>query len=68
MNGGLNENYSSSSNSCCDPFSHCYPPFHFVDAKNVAGVFCEAGGQGNVAKEKIVEWDPEILILDLSTR
>ena len=46
----------------------CYPPFHFVNARNVAArSFVKEGGQSNVAKEKIVEWDPEILILDLST-
>jgi iron complex transport system substrate-binding protein len=46
----------------------CYPPFHFVNARNVAyGSFVKEGGQSNVAKEKIIEWDPEILFLDLST-
>jgi iron complex transport system substrate-binding protein len=45
-----------------------YPPFHLVNTRNVAyGSFMKEGGQSNVAKEKIVEWDPEILFLDLST-
>ena len=46
-----------------------YPPFRFVNARNMA-----ASGSGDrklqhadVAKEKILEWDPEILFLDLST-
>jgi iron complex transport system substrate-binding protein len=47
-----------------------YPPFVFVNARNVAyepamkGVAPE---QSNVAKEKIVQWDPDVLFLDLST-
>jgi iron complex transport system substrate-binding protein len=42
-----------------------YPPFEFVTAKNVAG---EAGtDHADVAKEKIVEWDPDVLFVDLST-
>jgi iron complex transport system substrate-binding protein len=47
-----------------------YPPFLFVNAKNVAYQSFMKGKvlrQSNVAKEKIVEWDPEILFLDLST-
>lgn len=46
-----------------EPF---YPPFRFVHAKNVAtgGL---AGGVVEVAKEKIVEWNPDVLFLDLST-
>jgi len=47
-----------------------YPPFLFVQARNLA---CEEGGSGkdlsntDVAKEKIVVWDPDHLFLDLST-
>jgi iron complex transport system substrate-binding protein len=42
-----------------------YPPFLFVNAKNVAA---EAGTEhADVAKEKIVEWDPDVLFVDLST-
>lgn len=42
-----------------------YPPFTFVNANNVAS---ELGTQGTeVAKEKIVEWDPDILFVDIST-
>jgi iron complex transport system substrate-binding protein len=45
-----------------------YPPFLFVNARNVtSGSSMKEGGQSNVAKEKIIEWDPEILFLDLST-
>jgi iron complex transport system substrate-binding protein len=45
-----------------------YPPFLFVNAKNVAyEPFMKTIGQSNIAKEKIVQWDPEILFLDLST-
>jgi len=46
-----------------------YPPFRFVHARNMA-----ASGHGgkelrhaDVAREKILEWDPEVLFLDLST-
>ena len=42
-----------------------YPPFTFVNAMNVAA---EAGTEhADVAKEKIVEWDPDVLFVDLST-
>ncbi|UTF50607.1 iron ABC transporter substrate-binding protein [Desulfomicrobium sp. ZS1] len=47
-----------------------YPPFAFVQARNMAR---EEGGAGrdlsntDVAKEKIVVWDPDHLFLDLST-
>ncbi|MBE1424148.1 iron complex transport system substrate-binding protein [Desulfomicrobium macestii] len=47
-----------------------YPPFLFVQARNLAR---EEGGAGrdlsntDVAKEKIVVWDPDHLFLDLST-
>jgi iron complex transport system substrate-binding protein len=47
-----------------------YPPFLFVQARNLAR---EEGGAGrdlsntDVAKEKIVAWDPDHLFLDLST-
>jgi iron complex transport system substrate-binding protein len=42
-----------------------YPPFLFVNANNAAA---EAGTtHADVAKEKIVEWDPDILFVDLST-
>jgi iron complex transport system substrate-binding protein len=47
-----------------------YPPFFFVGAKNVAAEELPAGKtvrHSNVAKEKIVQWDPDILFLDLST-
>ncbi|ADN34799.1 periplasmic binding protein [Methanolacinia petrolearia DSM 11571] len=42
-----------------------YPPFMFVDAYNVAG---EMGTEhADVAKEKIIEWNPDVLFVDLST-
>jgi iron complex transport system substrate-binding protein len=42
-----------------------YPPFLFLSANNAAA---EAGTtHADVAKEKIVEWDPDILFVDLST-
>ncbi len=47
-----------------------YPPFVFVGAKNLAAGDLPAGKtirQSNVAKEKIIQWDPKILFLDLST-
>jgi iron complex transport system substrate-binding protein len=47
-----------------------YPPFFFVRANNVAAVEVAGGKsprQSNVAKEKIVQWDPQMLFVDLST-
>ena len=47
-----------------------YPPLAFVNADNVAHDPAMTGRSlqhSNVAKEKIVEWDPEVLFLDLST-
>lgn len=42
-----------------------YPPFMFVNARNVAG---DMGTEhADVAKEKIIEWDPDVLFVDLST-
>ncbi len=47
-----------------------YPPFQFVNARNVA---CPPSGKGkplqhaNVSKEQIVAWNPEILFVDIST-
>ncbi|TVM33767.1 iron ABC transporter substrate-binding protein [Oceanidesulfovibrio marinus] len=45
-----------------------YPPFLFVHARNLAG---EGAGKkmqhSDVAKEKIVEWNPDVLFLDLAT-
>jgi len=46
-----------------EPF---YPPFRFVHAKNVAAGGL-AGGVVEVAKEKIVAWNPDVLFLDLAT-
>ena len=47
-----------------------YPPFFFVKAKNLAYKEVMKGKvlrQSNVSKEKIIEWNPEVLFLDLST-
>ena len=47
-----------------------YPPLMFIHANNVAfdkSLKGKALLHSNVAKEKIVEWDPQILFLDLST-
>lgn len=47
-----------------------YPPFAFVNARNLAHDAGSAGkglSQSDVAKEKIVEWDPDYLFLDLAT-
>lgn len=47
-----------------------YPPFVFVNAYNVASAgrkSLKELAHANVAKEKIVDWNPEILFLDLST-
>lgn len=46
-----------------------YPPFMYTAAKNVARdpEAKNKGRHADVAKEKIVEWNPDILFLDLST-
>jgi iron complex transport system substrate-binding protein len=47
-----------------------YPPFIFVNAANLAydkSLLGEASRQVTVAKEKLLQWDPEVLFLDLST-
>lgn len=47
-----------------------YPPFMFVSAANLAfdaSQMDKASRQVTVAKEKLLEWDPEVLFLDLST-
>lgn len=47
-----------------------YPPFGFVQARNVAfdpATQVKALRHSNVSKEKIVEWDPDFLFLDLSS-
>jgi len=46
-----------------------YPPFLFVHARNVVrdGSRFDDLQHSDVAKEKIVEWDPDCLFLDLST-
>jgi len=46
-----------------------YPPFQFINAKNVAAI--DKSGKkltsSVISKESLVKWDPEILFLDLST-
>lgn len=47
-----------------------YPPFKFVHAHNLAYDAAKTGKElsnSNIAKEKIVAWDPEYLFLDLAT-
>lgn len=47
-----------------------YPPFAFVNAKNLALNASAVGKElqhSAISKEKILEWDPDILFLDLST-
>jgi iron complex transport system substrate-binding protein len=47
-----------------------YPPFQFVNAINLAYEAGKAGKsltQSDIAKEKIVEWNPDVLFLDLAT-
>jgi len=47
-----------------------YPPFMFVNAANMAydkSLLGDASRQVTVAKEKLLQWDPEVLFLDLST-
>ncbi|SNR78097.1 iron complex transport system substrate-binding protein [Humidesulfovibrio mexicanus] len=43
-----------------------YPPFLFLNARNVAAL-PGAPGVVSVAKEKVLEWNPDFLFLDLST-
>ncbi|WP_242492683.1 iron ABC transporter substrate-binding protein [Methanolobus psychrotolerans] len=43
-----------------------YPPFLFTNAKNVAYADMDIN-VADVAKEKIIEWDPEIIFVDLNT-
>lgn len=47
-----------------------YPPFQFVNARNLAydkGLSGKELRHSNISKEKIVEWNPDYLFLDLST-
>ncbi|MDD4650000.1 MAG: iron ABC transporter substrate-binding protein [Desulfoplanes sp.] len=47
-----------------------YPPFKFVGLRNIAyttGINGKGLRHSDVAKEKLLEWDPNILFLDLST-
>ena len=44
-----------------------YPPFLFLNARNVAAEGTVTSGQTMVAKEKILAWNPDVLFLDLST-
>lgn len=49
-----------------EPF---YPPFVFTRSENVARDPSKASGVSHaiVAKEKIIEWDPDIIFLDLAS-
>lgn len=47
-----------------------YPPFTFVNAKNLAykvGAVGKDLQHSDISKEKILEWNPDVLFLDLST-
>jgi len=47
-----------------------YPPFTFVNARNLAHdpiMSKKELAHSDIAKEKIVAWDPDVLFLDLST-
>ena len=47
-----------------------YPPFLFIHARNSAQGATVAGrmmAHSNVAKEKLIEWDPDVLFVDLAT-
>ncbi len=47
-----------------------YPPFQFVKARNLAydaSMAAKTLRHSNIAKEKIVAWDPDYLFLDLAT-
>ncbi len=47
-----------------------YPPFTFINADNVAFIpngTAQELAHADVAKEKIVEWDPEVIFVDVST-
>jgi iron complex transport system substrate-binding protein len=47
-----------------------YPPFMFVKAANLAydkSMRGKASRQVTLAKEKLLEWDPDVLFMDLST-
>jgi len=47
-----------------------YPPFGFLHVANLAATGAAGGKElrhADIAKEKIVEWDPDVLFLDLST-
>lgn len=44
-----------------------YPPFAFTHAANVASPANRGMEHVTVAKEQIVQWDPEVIFLDLST-
>lgn len=47
-----------------------YPPFMFINANNLAYTQGMSGKElrhSDVSKEKIIEWNPDYLFLDLST-
>jgi ABC-type Fe3+-hydroxamate transport system, periplasmic component len=47
-----------------------YPPFSFVNARNLAydkGITGKELTHSDVSKEKIIEWNPDYLFLDLAT-
>ncbi|MDD2378950.1 MULTISPECIES: iron ABC transporter substrate-binding protein [Aminobacterium] len=47
-----------------------YPPFIFTKARHVATADHDAGAKNthvDVAREKLLEWDPEVIFIDLAT-
>jgi len=44
-----------------------YPPFFYTSAKNVASDGSGRSETVNIAKEKILQWDPQLIFLDIST-
>lgn len=44
-----------------------YPPFLYTGAKNVASDGSGRSETVNVAKEKILQWDPQVVFLDVNT-
>ncbi|RKJ79129.1 MULTISPECIES: iron ABC transporter substrate-binding protein [unclassified Pyramidobacter] len=44
-----------------------YPPFLYTGAKNVASDGSGRSETVNVAKEKILQWDPQVVFMDINT-
>ncbi len=45
-----------------------YPPFTYTGAKNIAADLATGKSENiHISREKLLEWDPEVIFLDLST-